>query len=190
VTGFPREELEEMMRRFVRANDEAGRSGDWKRMADFYTEDAVYSWNNGPAHEFVARGRDQIRHRVFGTEMAGLEGWEYPYLRVLFDDRQGEVVGFWRQIAPARREGGAPYEVAGTGGSWFRYAGDFQWSWQRDFFDHMNAGSVFLEMARRDLLAPAMRERMQKGSRMPGWVKRDDFDWHATLPPGDERWRR
>ena len=54
---FPREELEEMMRRWVAANDQAGRTGDWSAMGAFYTEDALYTWNNGASWEFVARGR-------------------------------------------------------------------------------------------------------------------------------------
>jgi ketosteroid isomerase-like protein len=41
MPAFPREEIEEMIRRFVEANDRAGRTGDWKPLAQFYTEDAV-----------------------------------------------------------------------------------------------------------------------------------------------------
>ena len=55
MPAFPREELEEMVRRWVAANDDAGRSGDWSKMADFYTEDAVYTWNTSDKWEFVAR---------------------------------------------------------------------------------------------------------------------------------------
>ncbi len=116
MPGFPREELEEMVRRWVAANAEAGRSGVWSPMAEFYTDDALYTWNNGPRHEFVARGRQQIRDWVFGTEMEGLEHWTYPYVRVLIDERQGEVLGLWRQIAPVDDPDGQPYEIAGTGG--------------------------------------------------------------------------
>jgi len=182
MPGFPREELEEMVQRWVAANDRAGQTGDWKAMAEFYTTDAVYSWNNGPRHEFVARGRDQIRDWVFGTEMEGLEGWQYPYVRVLIDEVQGEVLAIWRQIAPAKGERGETLEVAGTGGSWFRYAGDYRWSWQRDFFDHMNAGALFLELAKKGQLSEAMQARMRKGADQPGWVRREDFDWYATIP--------
>jgi len=182
MPAFPREELEEMVRRFVAANDEAGRTGDWDPMARFYTEDAIYSWNNGPKHEFVARGRTPIRDWVFGTEMAGLASWPYPYERVLVDDRQGEVIGIWRQVAPVKDAEGRPLEIAGTGGSWFRYAGDYQWCWQRDFFDHMNAGVLFMELAKAGKLSEKMQERMKKGSKMPGWVKREEFDWYATIP--------
>jgi ketosteroid isomerase-like protein len=181
MPAFPREELEDMIRRFVAANDEAGRTGDWSPMARFYTPDAIYSWNNGPDHEFVARGRQQILDWVFGTEMEGLEGWSYPYVRTLVDDRKGEVIGIWRQVAPVKDAGGRPYEIAGTGGSWFRYAGDGQWSWQRDFFDHGNAGAVFLTLAANGQLSEPMQKRMKAGSNMPGWVPRSDFDWYGTV---------
>jgi hypothetical protein len=185
MSRFPREELEEMMRRWVAANDEAGRTGDWSPLGAFYTEDALYTWNNGQKYEFVARGRDEIARTVFGTEMAGLERWVYPYVRVLVDAEIGEVIGVWRQIAPVERPDGTPYEIAGTGGSWFRYAGGFRWSWQRDFFDHANAGAVFAELLANGKLSAEMQERLRRGSRMPGWVKRADFDWYATLPKLD-----
>ena len=92
MPGFPRDELEEMMRRWVAANDEAGSTGDWSKMPDFYTEDAVYSWNTGPNWDFVATGRQEIAEWAFGTEMSGLEKWTYPYVRTLIDDRKGEAI--------------------------------------------------------------------------------------------------
>jgi len=181
MPAFPRDEMEEMVRRWVAANDESGRTGDWSRMSQFFTEDAIYSWNTGARWEFVARGRQQIHDWAFGSEMAGLEHWTYPYVRTLIDDQKGEFIGIWRQLAPVKDPEGKPYEIAGTGGSWFRYAGDFKWSWQRDFFDHANAGAVFGAMAQNDQLTPKMLERMKKGSKMPGWVRRDEFDWFETL---------
>jgi ketosteroid isomerase-like protein len=182
MPAFDRAELEEMMRRWVAANDEAGRTGDWSRMSAFYADDAIYTWNNGPNWEFIARGRQQIHDWVFGTEMEGLEHWVYPYVRTLIDEKKGEIIGIWRQIAPEPDPDGQPYEIAGTGGSWFRYGGDFQWSWQRDFFDHANAGAVFGAMARNQQLSDKMLERMKRGPNMPGWVRRTEFDWFATLP--------
>ena len=181
MAKFPREELEEMTRRFVAASDESGRTGDWSKMSRFYSEDAIYTWNNGAKWEFVARGRQQIHDWVYGTEMAGLEHWVYPYVRTLVDDQKGEVLGVWRQIGPDKDAEGKPYEIAGMGGSWFRYAGGYQWCWQRDFFDHINAGVVFGEMAKAGRLKPAMQERMRKGSNMPGWTPRGEFDWYETI---------
>jgi hypothetical protein len=181
MPAFPREELDEMVRRWVAANNEAGSTGNWSKMSDFFTEDAVYSWNTGSKYEFVARGRKQIHEWAFGSEMAGLEKWVYPYVRTLIDDQKGEVIGLWRQIAPVEDPDGNAYEIAGTGGSWFRYAGDYRWEWQRDFFDHANAGAVFGAMAKNGQLTEVMLERMKKGARMPGWVKRADFDWFETI---------
>ena len=178
---YPRSELEDMIGAFVAANDEAGRSGDWSAMSRFYSEDALYTWNNGTAFEFVAEGRQQIHDWVFGTEMEGLEHWVYPYVRTLIDDQKGEVIGIWRQVAPVKDPDGKPYEIAGTGGSWFRYAGDRKWCWQRDFFDHANAGAVFGQMAKNQQLTPKMLERMKKGAKMPGWRPRAGFDWYETI---------
>jgi len=178
---FPREEIEEMVRRWVAANNEAGATADWSKMSSFYTEDAIYSWNNSDKYEFVARGRQQIHEWAFGSEMAGLEHWTYPYVRTLIDDQKGEIIGIWRQIAPDLDHEGRPYEIAGTGGSWFRYAGDYKWCWQRDFFDHGNAGAVFGAMMQAGQLTDQMQERMKKGSKMPGWVRIHEFDWFGTL---------
>ena len=116
-------------------------------------------------------GRDEIRTIALGTEMAGLEGWIYPYQRVLVDDRQGEVIGLWKQVADGTKEDGTPYEVAGLGGSWFRYAGNWQWSWQRDFFDVGNATALFIEMIKAGKLSDGMRHRMEvaaSGNLLPG----------------------
>lgn len=181
MPAFPRDEMEEMVRRWVAGNDESGRTGDWSRMSAFYTEDAVYSWTTGPNWDFVARGRKQIHEWAFGTEMSGLEHWTYPYVRTLIDDQKGEFIGIWRQIAPVNDPDGAPYEIRGTGGSWFRYAGDFQWCWQRDFFDHACAGAVFGAMAKSGQLTERMLERMKQGSKMPGWTHRSEFDWFSTI---------
>ncbi len=186
MPSFPRPEMEEMVRRWVAANAKAGETGDWSHMSEFYTDDALYSWNTGAKHEFVARGKQQIHEVAFGTEMDGLQNWTYPYVRTLIDDTKGEFIGFWKQVSPIKDPGGNPYEIAGTGGSWFRYAGDFKWCWQRDFFDHANAGHTFLVMAGDGNLNETMKARMEKGSKMPGWIKRSEFDWYETIVDRDD----
>ena len=76
-------------------------------MADLYTEDATYGWNVGPNDEFMAVGRDEIRDIALGLEMAGLEGWTYPYQKVLIDEQQGEILGLWKQVADATKADGS-----------------------------------------------------------------------------------
>ncbi|WP_345147519.1 hypothetical protein [Nonomuraea rubra] len=80
----------------------------------------------GPAQGQGPRARPRLGD-------GGLAGWSYPYQSILIDERQGQVVGFWKQLADARRPDGSPYEVPGIGGSRFRYGGGFRWSRQRDW---------------------------------------------------------
>jgi hypothetical protein len=143
---------------------------NWLALADMFTEDATYGWNVGPNDEFMAVGRDQIREYAVGLEMEGLGGWTYPYMRILIDEVQGEILGLWRQVADAARPDGSHYEIAGLGGSWFRYGGNHQWSWQRDFFDVGNATAAYIEMIQADALSPGMKARMEKmgSGRQPG----------------------
>ena len=110
----------------------------------------------------MAVGRDQIRDWAIGVEMDGLDGWTYPYETVLIDDRKGQVIGLWRQIADATRDDGSHYEVAGIGGSWFGYGGDMQWAWQRDWFDYGNAAALFMEMMGDGTLSEGMTRRMER----------------------------
>jgi hypothetical protein len=171
VPAFPRAELDEMVQRWLDANKRCEENGDWRPLASMYTDDATYGWNMGPGEEFMVAGRGQIRDIALALEMGGLDGWSYPYQRVLIDDVQGEVVGFWKQVAGAARPDGKNYVVAGIGGSWFRYGGGWQWSWQRDFFDLGNATALFLEMIKADVLSPGMQRRMERsvsGEKLPG----------------------
>lgn len=171
MAAFERSELEEMMERWLEANRRCQEAGDWRPLAELFARDATYGWNLGPREEFMAVGRDEIREVALGLEMGGLDGWTYPYQRVLIDDALGEIVGFWKQVADARRPDGTAYEVAGLGGSWFGYAGDFTWAWQRDFFDVGNATSLFVEMLKADTLSDGMRRRMDRAlatEQLPG----------------------
>jgi len=171
MPAYPRAELEEMVERWLEANRAGEARQDWRHMADLYTEDATYGWNVGPKDEFMVVGREQIREIALGLEMAGLEGWTYPYQKVLIDEAQGEILGLWKQVADARRADGTPYEIAGLGGSWFRYGGNWRWSWQRDFFDVGNATALFIEMIKADALSEGMRRRMERaasGEMLPG----------------------
>lgn len=171
MPAYPREELEEMVRRWLEHAQRA-KDGDWVTdLIDFYADDAHYSWNIGPYEEFNAYGKKEIGDLAIGYQMEGFENWEYPYHDVVIDEKRGTVICFWKQIAPAKRADGSNYEVAGIGGSWFEYGGDYKWRWQRDFFDFGNAMELFLEMAGDGVLEPAVRKKIQtqaKGGLLPG----------------------
>ncbi len=176
--GFSRAELDEMMARWLAANEEAEQIGDWAgTLGRHYTDDAEYTWNLGADEDFVARGLQQIKEWALGVQMEGFEGWQYPYDKILIDEVQGEVVAFWRQIAPVKRKDGSNYEVVGTGGSWFKYGGDYKWSAQHDFFDFGNVMALFAELAADGHLHPAVKAKIStlaRGGRLAGHVKRAD----------------
>jgi hypothetical protein len=172
MPSFERKELETMVERWLQANRDAEAAGDWaKYLGPMYAEDAEYGWNIGPNQEFLARSRQEIIDLAIGYQMPGFEDWEYPYHDIIIDEKRGTVIGFWKQRAPGKRPDGTPYEVAGIGGSWFEYGGNFQWRWQRDFFDLGNTKALFFEMAGQNALSPTVKKKSQTHARnnlLPG----------------------
>jgi len=172
MAHYPREEIEEMIRRWLEANRDSEKAGEWAhRLGQMYSEDAEYSWNMGPNREFIARGRQHIEEWALGAHMEGFEAWRYPYDTLLIDDQKGEVIGIWRQVAPVKRDDGTDYEVSGLGGSWFRYGGNYQWSWQKDFFDLGNVKALFMELAADGKLEAPVKKKLRRlawGQSLPG----------------------
>ena len=114
----------------------------------------------------------------------GLGVKDFRYEQILIDEKVGQVIGLWRQVADAQRDDGSTYEIAGIGGSWFRYGGDMQWAWQRDWFDLGNAAALFLEMMSADVLSDGMTARMHRAlGHQPGHYPRRDTP--APLWPTD-----
>jgi hypothetical protein len=165
-----REELEAWSDRWLKANQEAEKAGDWKPLADFYTDDATYGWNIGPKEDVMCIGKDEIRDTALGLEMEGLENWVYEYQRVLIDEKQNEIVGFWKQIA--HKSDGSTAEIYGIGGSWFRLNDQLLIEWQRDFFDFGHVQKAFLKLIESGDLTPTMQKRIERslaGDKLPGY---------------------
>jgi hypothetical protein len=174
MPSFPREELEDVVQRWLDANKLSEQTGDWRGLADFYTDDATYGWNIGPKEDVMCVGIDEIRDIALGQEMEGLEDWKYPYQKVIIDDKQGEVVGFWKQVASQKDEAGdvQEFEIYGIGGSWFRYAGNGKFNWQRDFFDFGHVSALYLDLIKAGKLSAGMQKRIERGmsgEKVPGY---------------------
>lgn len=170
MTALPRKQMEDFVQRWLDANRAAERAGDWTGLADFYADDATYGWNIGPKEDVMCVGVDEIRRIALGLEMAGLQGWTYPYQRVLIDDQIGEVVGFWKQVATDAE--GNSREIYGIGGSWFRLNGQGLIEWQRDFFDFGHVQKLYLQLMKAGKLSTGMQERIQRGlagEKLPGY---------------------
>ena len=171
MAGKPsREQLEAWTQRWLKANRGAEMAGDWKPLADFYTEDATYGWNIGPKEDVMCIGREEIREFALGLEMEGLENWVYEYQKVLIDEKQNEIVGFWKQIA--HKSDGTRDEIYGIGGSWFRLNDDLLIEWQRDFFDFGHVQKAFMKLIESGDLTPTMQRRIERslaGEKLPGY---------------------
>ncbi len=175
TSSSKREALEDWTQRWLKANQDAEAAGDWKPLADFYTEDATYGWNIGPKEDVMCIGRDEIRDVALGLEMEGLENWVYEYQKVLIDEKQNEIVGFWKQIA--NKSDGSTDEIYGIGGSWFRLTtrgedGELLIEWQRDFFDFGHVQKAFMDLITSGDLTPTMQKRIERsvaGEKLPGY---------------------
>lgn len=170
MPSLPREALDKWVEQWLEANREAERKGDWKPLAEFYTDDATYGWNIGPKEDVMCVGKDEIRDIALGLEMEGLENWVYEYQKVLVDDKQGEIVGFWKQIV--NKSDGTQDEIYGIGGSWFRLDADLKIEWQRDFFDFGHVAKGYAKLIESGDLSPGMQKRIERslaGEKLPGY---------------------
>ncbi|MCX2928872.1 nuclear transport factor 2 family protein [Mycobacterium sp. CVI_P3] len=168
-----REQLEDWVQRWLQANKDSEKAGDWKNLAEFYTEDATYGWNIGPKEDVMCVGKAEIRDVALGLEMEGLENWVYEYQKVLIDEKQNEIVGFWKQIA--NKSDGTRDEIYGIGGSWFRLTekdGALLIEWQRDFFDFGHVQKAFVNLISSGDLTATMQKRIERsmaGEKLPGY---------------------
>ncbi len=170
MATFERAQLDDWVERWLQVNRDAEAAGDWKPLADFYTEDATYGWNIGPKEDVMCVGRDEIRDVALGLEMEGLENWVYEYQKVLVDEKQGEIVGFWKQIV--NKTDGSQDEIYGIGGSWFRLNDQLLIEWQRDFFDFGHVSKMFMKLIESGDLSQGMQKRIERsvaGERLPGY---------------------
>jgi hypothetical protein len=71
-------------------------------------------------------------------------------------------VGFYKYFSGKTREDGSIYEARGIHGSWFHYAGNFKWDWQRDFLDYGNLRELFGEMIEDGAMGPKLLSRLTK----------------------------
>ena len=109
--AFDRAELEEMKERWLAANIEAEKAGDWRPLAEFYTEDATYGWNYGPKKDFMAVGRDEIRDIALGQGDGRPGRLDLPYQAWVIDDQTGDMIGLWKQVYGGHPRGRLHYAL-------------------------------------------------------------------------------
>ena len=123
---FDRDEIEATTKRYLetRAEIDSGQGG-WDRMAEFFTDDAVFI---DPAWGRV-EGLDELKATVFGPAMEGLGDWTFPTdFFAIVDDT---VIVKWRQCFPGAD--GRTYEQSGY--STLIYAGDGKFRYEEDLLN-------------------------------------------------------
>ena len=139
MTTYARDEVLAAATRFKEANEASERECDWSRLAEFYTDDAVYVYVGLAAGGLVeARGRDQIRKLVLERDMEPYRGWTYPYDWIAIDGNR--VVTKWWNRAPGNRADGTPIQCPGM--SVLEYAGGGKFKSQFDLFDRLSVKEV------------------------------------------------
>ena len=139
MSSHPREEIEATLERFVVANRLSEQDGNWERLADFYTDDAVYVYAGLAAGGMVeARGRDAIRRLVLARDMEDYRGWTFPHEWAVIDGDR--IVTKWQNRGPGRRADGSSIEAPGI--SVIEYAGDGKFKSQWDLYDRLSVKAV------------------------------------------------
>jgi hypothetical protein len=193
MTDLTRAEIEEFWDSWLAVNREAERIGDWRIMADHYAVDATYGWMYSPNEQFMAVGRDQIRDYAIGIEMDGLDGWHYDYQATVIDEKNGMVVGFWKQKSGIIDDAtGNEFEILGIGGSWFGVerqtsgedAGKLKFAWQRDWFDMPSTAETFVNIIKAGKAPETLLKRMSvTGLDVPGHYTYADMPSTLWPPP-------
>src|ERR1700743_222561 len=160
MASHSREKLEAWVDRGLQSNKDCEKAGDWKPLGDFYAPEATYGWNIGPKEDVMCVGKDEIRDVALGLEMEGLENWVYEYQKVLIDEKQGEIVGFWKQII--NKTDGTQDEIYGIGGSGFWRNADPKIEWQRAFFAFGPVAKGFASLIESGDLSDGMQKRIER----------------------------
>ena len=156
MSEYSREEMEEMMQRWLAVNDKAEREGNWRSLADLDTPNGKYEFND----------RETVRETCVGAAMDPYAGWTYPYDKIVIDETRGEAFVTWWQTPPGApvREDGSEMKVIGA--SWFKYGGNYQWSEQLDMYDYTSITNLIKECVEKGILKemPVMSAQQVKES--------------------------
>ena len=134
---YPRAELEQAFVDYQAHGAEAGRTGDWSRWADHFTEDATYIEH----HYGTFTGREAIREWITGcmSEFPGNVMPEFPVEWYIVDEDRGWIVcQIWNRMAdPGDGSIHQAYNL-----TVLKYAGDGLWSSEEDVYNPAHFGEL------------------------------------------------
>ncbi|WP_375482139.1 nuclear transport factor 2 family protein [uncultured Mycobacterium sp.] len=141
---WSRDEIERAFHDYSQAVVEIGRSADWSRYADLFTDDAVYLEHvYGEMH-----GRERIREWIASTmsEFPGSEMPFYPAEWYTIDEDRGWVIG--KILNRMKDPGDGSIHQAPTL-TVLHYAGNGLWSYEEDAYNPLNFLAMVHEYTKR-----------------------------------------
>ena len=162
---WSRDEIESAFRQHEQVVDEIGKTWDWSRFADEFTEDATYV-----EHVYgTMRGRESIREWIVST-MNTFPGSEMPLFPTSWhaiDDERGWV--FCEVLNRMRDPGDGSIHQRPTI-TVLKYAGDGLWSYEEDAYNPLNFMAMVQEYVQRCKTLDTMSDDAMKFAKNMNWV--------------------
>jgi hypothetical protein len=127
---YTREELERAFEQYQANAAEAGRTGDWAKWAEEFTEDAVYIEHHYGRFEGRAAIRDWITKTM--SEFPGSDMPEFPIGWHVVDEEKGWIIC---QVFNRMRDPGDGSIHEADNVTILHYAGNNQWSYEEDVYN-------------------------------------------------------
>jgi hypothetical protein len=127
---WSREEIETAFENYQRCALEAGRSGNWDKWSELFTEDATYVEH----HYGTFGGREAIRRWITTTmgEYPNNEMKFFPIEWYVIDEQRGWIIAqVWNRFADPGD--GSVHQAYNF--TLLKYAGDGQFSWEEDVYN-------------------------------------------------------
>lgn len=127
---YTREELERAFEQYQANAAEAGRTGDWAKWSEEFTEDAVYIEHHYGRFEGRAAIRDWITKTM--SEFPGSDMPEFPIGWHVVDEDKGWIIC---QVFNRMRDPGDGSIHEADNVTILHYAGNDQWSYEEDVYN-------------------------------------------------------
>ncbi len=137
MARFPRDEIAAAFADYMARAEEAGRTGDWARWSEQFTEDAVYVEH----HYGEFRGREAIRAWITETMSTPPGSWmpEFPVEWWVIDEERDRVICWvWNRMEDPG-DGSIHQEGNVT---LLDYAGNGLWSREEDVYNPARFGEM------------------------------------------------
>ena len=163
LNKYTYEEIEAFGKKIHDVMLEARKTGQYVMANEAILDDnVVYEWALGPTlPAYIANGKDAVMRNALGAEMAGVDGWKYPWGDYWVDPEKGVLIYNWKMISPWERSDGTFYAANGYGYSFHTYAGNGRTKHKTDICESQMLQYCHAEGVAGGFANEAMREKVK-----------------------------